>query len=241
MPQIPVSDLVSLVWFLVVWIGYTLFADGGRSRAHSLRAVMHAHRLRWMLQMLQRQNRMVDTNILGNLLRGVSFFASTTLLILAGLVTILGATDKAILLIREIPFAAKTTLLLWEVKLLLLIVVFVHAFFKFTWALRQFNYCSILIGAAPGPAGKPPDAEFAGRAADMSTLASKDFNQGLRAYYFGLAALAWFFSPWAFILATTLVAIVLYWREYHSDALQMLEFAGAPSRPRRGRRRGRSR
>ncbi|OGI48916.1 MAG: hypothetical protein A2151_06250 [Candidatus Muproteobacteria bacterium RBG_16_65_34] len=223
MREIPTADIVSLVWFVAVWIGYTWYADRGPQRARSLRAVMHTHRYEWMRRMLERDNRIVDANILGNLLQSVSFFASTTLLILAGLVTILGSTDKAILLVRELPFAARTSLVLWELKLLVLIVIFVHAFFKFTWALRQFNYCSVLVGAAPNPGGKAADDAYARRAAEVSTLASKDFNQGLRAYYLSLAALAWFISPWVFMLATTVVIAVLYWREYHSEALRTLE------------------
>lgn len=217
MYDIPVSDIIALAWLLVLWVGYTYYADRQTHR-RSLRAVMHAHREQWMLQMLSRDNRVMDINILRNLLQGVAFFASTTLLVLAGLLTILGSTDRAIEVARALPFAAKTSLLQWELKLLVLIAVFVYAFFKFTWALRQFNYCSILLGAAP----PGPDDAFARRAAQVSTNASKDFNQGLRAYYFSLAALGWFVSPWAFIGAATLVVVVLYVREYRSTALRIL-------------------
>ena len=217
MRDIPLSDLFALAWFLVLWVGYTNYADR-QTRRRSLRAVMHAYREQWMQQMLSRDNRVMDVNILRNLLQGVAFFASTTLLVLAGLLTILGSTDRAIEVARALPFAAKTSLLQWELKLLVLIVIFVYAFFKFTWALRQFNYCSTLLGAAP----PGPDDAFARRAAQVSTNASKDFNQGLRAYYFSLAALAWFMSPWAYIAATTLVVIVLYVREYRSSALRIL-------------------
>jgi uncharacterized membrane protein len=220
--QIPLSDVVSLVWFVLVWTGYTVYADRSARRTQSLRAVMHAYRLQWMQQMLVRDNRVADVNILRNLLGGVSFFASTTLLILAGVVTVLGSTDKAIELVRDLPFAARMTLVQWELKLLALAVIFVYAFFKFTWALRQFNYCSTLIGAAP----KGPDVAFARRAAEVATNASRDFNQGLRAYYFSLAALAWFVSPWAFVAATTLVVVVLYVREYRSSALRTLSATG---------------
>lgn len=229
MAQIPVGDVVSLVWFFTLWIGYTWYTDRAAPRPRSLRAVMHEHRYHWMLRMLERENRMTDAGILGNLLHGVSFFASTTLLILVGLVTVLGASDKVILLIRELPFADRMSLGQWELKLLVLIVVFVHAFFKFTWALRQFNYCSVMIGAAPQPGTRPLDEVFARRAALVSTQASRDFNQGLRAYYFGLAVLGWFANPWMFVVATTAVVTVLYWREYHSQTLKMLE----PSGPRR--------
>lgn len=218
MTEIPIIDLLSLAWFAAAWVIYTWHADVRLRRVHSLRAVMHAYRVQWMQQMLLRDNRVVDVNILRNLLQGVAFFASATLLILAGLLTILGSTDKAIVIVRALPFAAKTTLVQWELKLLVLCVVFVYAFFKFTWALRQFNYCATLIGAAP----RGPDDAFARRAADVATHASKDFNQGLRAYYFSLATLGWFISPWVFLAASTLVTAVLYWREYRSSALRIL-------------------
>jgi uncharacterized membrane protein len=218
MVGIPAADILSLMWFVAIWVGYTWYADRGDWRKHSLRAVMHAHREEWMRQMVLRDNRVADVNILRNLLQSVSFFASTTLLILAGLLAILGASDRGIEIVRALPFAATTTLGQWELKLLVLGVIFVHAFFKFTWALRQFNYCSVLIGAAP----KSTDSDYARRAAEVSTHASKDFNQGLRAYYYSLAALGWFVHPWVFVAATTLVSVVLYLREHHSKTMKML-------------------
>lgn len=222
MGNIPILDIVSLVWFIVLWAGYTWHADRYARRTHSIGAVMHDYRYEWMQQMLRRENRVVDVNILRNLLQGPAFFASASLLILAGLLTIMGSTDRAIMIVRALPFAAKTTLVQWELKLLVLCVMFMYAFFKFTWALRQFNYCSVLIGAAPSA----PDDDYAARAADVSTNASKDFNYGLRAYYFSLAVLTWFANSWVFMLATALVVVVLYLREYRSDVLQILSPSG---------------
>ena len=212
------SDGFGLIWFILLWVGYTLYADRFSRRKRSLRQAMHANRFAWMQQMLVRSNRVVDINILRNLLQGVAFFASTTLLILAGLLTVLGSSDRVIEMVRALPFASSLTLVQWELRLLVLCVIFVYAFFKFTWALRQFNYCSVMIGAAP----EGVDDVYARRAANISTLASKDFNQGLRAYYFSLAALSWFLSPWVFAVATALVVLVLYVREYRSSALSVL-------------------
>lgn len=218
MNEIPLSDGLGLLWFLSLWAGYTLYADRFSRRKHSLRQAMHANRVAWMRRMLTRENRIMDVNILSNLLQSVSFFASTTLLILAGLLTILGSTDRVIEVVRALPFAAKITPIQWELRLLVLSVIFVYAFFKFTWALRQFNYCSVIVGAAPDGV----DDAYARRGADISTLASKDFNQGLRAYYFSLATLGWFLNPWVFAVATALVVLVLYVREYRSSALTVL-------------------
>ncbi len=222
MLQLPASDLIGIVWFLALWIGYTLYTDRGTPREHSLRASMHKNRNRWMQQILKRENRIMDTQILGQLGQGSTFFASTTLLILVGLFTALGATDAAVGALHQIPLTGKVTTIQWELKLFTLIVIFVHAFFKFTWSLRQFNYCAVLVGAAP-VVDEVRDDEWIRRTAWLSTLASKDFNQGLRAYYFGISVVAWFVSGWLFMLATAAVVGVLYWREYHSEALRTLE------------------
>ncbi|MBI3899203.1 MAG: DUF599 family protein [Gammaproteobacteria bacterium] len=221
MQNLSVVDLASLSWFIALWVGYTWYTDRGLPRERSLRGVMHRNRYRWMRQVLTRDNRMVDAHILGQLSQGTSFFASTTLLILVGLFTVLGATDTATVALRQIPFADTLSVAQWELRLLVLIVIFVHAFFKFTWGLRQFNYCAVLVGAAPAMPSAGDD-EWVQRAAWVSTLASKDFNQGLRAYYFGLAVIAWFVSSWAFVVSTAIVVGVIYWREHHSEALRTL-------------------
>ena len=47
-------------------------------------------------------------------------------------------------------------------------------------------------------------------------------TMALRAYYFGLAALAWFVHPYCFMAATAWVVLVTYRREYRSHALKIL-------------------
>ena len=128
-----------------------VFADRDRD-VHNLTTVMRDYRLLWMRRMLDRDIRMVDTQILGNLMRSMSFSASTTMFIIAGLVAVLGARDKAMAVLEELPFAVNSSAQLWDLKVLLLVSIFVYAFFKFTWAFRHYNYCLILVGAALAPA-----------------------------------------------------------------------------------------
>ena len=108
---------------------------------------MRAVRAEWMRCMVELDNRIADAALLGHLIHNVSFFVSTTMLVLAGLLGILGALDDAHRAIAGLGFTAGTTQPLFELKVLVLVAVFV--FFKFTWALRQFNYCCGLIGGAP--------------------------------------------------------------------------------------------
>ena len=56
----------------------------------------------------------------------------------------------------------------------------------------------------------------------MATSAAAHFNAGVRAYYFGLAALGWFLHPWLFMALTGWVVLVLYRREFRSKLLRTL-------------------
>jgi uncharacterized membrane protein len=118
--------------------------------------------------------------------------------------------------------------LVFELKILVLVAIFVYSFFRFSWSMRQYTFVALLIGAMP-PAesfesGEVTDRQqYADRAAAMTGLAAETFNGGLRAYYFSFAALGWFFSPTMFVLATILVAGVLYSREFKSEVLALLQ------------------
>jgi uncharacterized membrane protein len=111
------------------------------------------------------------------------------------------------------------------VKLALLTAIFVYAFFRFTWSLRQYSFGALLVASAPDWRSFGDEAAretFADRAGGVVGLAAESFNDGLRAYYFAFAAAAWLFSPWAFMLASAGVVWVLYMREFHSQALALM-------------------
>ncbi|KAF1066562.1 MAG: hypothetical protein GAK45_01881 [Pseudomonas citronellolis] len=190
--------------------------------------MLHLYREDWMRRLMLRDNRVADASVIGNLERNASFFASSTLIILAGILTLLGSTERTVSVLADLPFVMPPTRGLSELKLLSLAVVFVYAFFTFSWCMRQYNFAAVLIGSAP-MIGERHVSElerkaFGERAARVVSMAANQFNQGLRSYYFGLAMLAWFINPWLFILVTSGVVLVLYRREFHSDVLKVMTF-----------------
>ena len=223
---LPLIDWVALAVFFTGWAGYVTFAaKRGRTQA-SILASTNRIRREWMLQSTYREVRVVDGVVIQNLSTSPSFFASTTILIIGGLLAVLGTTDKASELVHEIPFAARTSVLVFDLKIALLVVIFVYAFFRFTWSMRQYTFGALLVAAAPEASqfeklGLSREA-FADRAGSVVGLAAETFNDGLRAYYFSFAAMAWFISPLACMLATAGVAYVLYQREFRSDMLAIL-------------------
>ena len=174
--------------------------------------------------MLERENRMADVNIVIAHIRSVTLFASTSILILAGTVAVLGNIEQLRKVISELSFAAEPVAETLELKVFVLIGIFVYAFFKYAWCLRQFNYSLILIGAAPmaEDCDEAIRESYPLRAATILTRATNTFNRGLRAYYFGLASLTWFVQPWFLVLSCIWVVLVLYRRDYRSQTLDAL-------------------
>ena len=222
---LPLVDWLALLFFFAAWVGYATFSRRLAAVRPSILASTNQWRRRWMLQATYRENRIVDSAVTESLSASPSFFASTSILIIGGLLAALGATDKASGLVQEIPFAARTSVLVFDLKLVLLAAIFVHAFFRFTWSLRQYSFGAIMLGAAPDAKLFTDDAlrqEFADRAGRVMGLAAETFNDGLRAYYLAFAAICWFFSAWAFAAGTLGVIWVLYRREFHSEVLVAL-------------------
>ena len=52
-----------------------------------------------------------------------------------------------------------------------------------------------------------------------------NYNNGLRAFYFSMAALSWFVSEWVFMGTAALITAVLYSREFRSSSLKALKQA----------------
>lgn len=234
---LPWQDWVAVLVFLTAWIGYAMFARNQSKQNHSLLVLTNRERRRWMLASTYRENRVFDGVITQTLSASPSFFASTTILIIGGVIAMLGTTEKASELVREIPFAARTSALIFDLKLFLLLGIFIYAFFRFTWSLRLYSFGALLVASAPDSdefkkLSEETDAQpnahrvaFADKAGKVMGMAAETFNDGLRAYYMSFAVIAWFFSPLAFGIATAAVLFVLYRREFKSDVLSVLDQA----------------
>ncbi len=225
----PAADVAALAWLIVSWLGYTYIADSPQANTRPVARVLHEYRLTWMRRMLDRENRMADVQIVSAYGRTGSLFASTTILIIAGIITMFGSVDKARAVVSGLSFASSASRELWEIKVIVMLIIFVYGFFKFAWCIRQFNYALILIGAAPLPAEcLPHDREaYPHRTATLISRGITTFNRGLRTYYFGLATLTWFLNPALFAVTIVGVLGVLYRRDFRSATFRAIQEADA--------------
>lgn len=223
---LPLADWAALSFFFVAWVGYAVFARRRARTRPSFLGSSNRVRRQWMLQTTHREVRVLDGVVVQQMSGTASFFASTTILIIGALAAVIGSTEKASDLVRELPFAARTSLLVFDFKLVVLAAIFVYAFFRFTWSIRQYSTGVLLVAAVPEAGAITDEAQrqdFADRAGRVMSLAAESFNDGLRAYHLSFAALSWLISPWALVMVTTGVIWVLYRREFRSEVLLALE------------------
>lgn len=224
-------DIFSFFWFLSCWLGYSLFARKQAKKRNSLSSVLYRYRKEWVLKLSKSGMSEVDSDLLGSLERQVSFMASTSLLILASLVTVLSAASEDFMNMSSLQFVEEVSLEIVQMKLLLMIFIFVYGFFTFSWALRQYGFCFVLFGSSFNtvryykgheeyqPQAVPRDFKAVAKVLDR---AAHSYNYGIRAYYFAMAALAWFINDWFFMAACAVIIFVLYRREFQSSSLQAM-------------------
>ncbi len=218
--------MAAFCWFVLAIFGYRLLAGFGPFERHSIVGAVQRQREAWMRNMVARDGRIVDVHLLGTLGQGNAFFASTSALIVGGLSALLGSGEKLQILVERLPYVAKAPPVLLEMKLIVIISIFVYSFFKFAWAFRLSHYASIMIGATPL---LEPDASntvacetHAVRTARLIGIAAEHSNSGLRGYYYAMAGMAWFFHPLAFAVATTWVILILFRRDFLSRSRRLI-------------------
>ncbi len=214
-------DIIALVWFLLCWFTYTRYVN---TSPKSLISSMSRWRRRWSLAMLARDNRIMDAQVITGLNNVVTFFCSTSIFITAGLFASIGASEQIVILINQMSFLQNTNIETVELKLGLLIVIFVYSFFKFGWSIKQHSYSAVILASVPAAedvdvARDTPMATLMGK---LSSLGSQHFNDGVRGYYFALATLSWFVHPLVYIAVIIWVVIVLHRRDFRSKLLQHL-------------------
>lgn len=229
----PISllNLIALACFLLCWVGYTYFAKKKAKTTNCIAKCLHQHRIHWMYEVFNREIKVGEAALLANLERNIAFFASSTLLVLAGVLTLFAQAEQLEDVIKSIPYAEYPVHGVIQFKLGLLAFIFVFAFFQFTWSMRQYGFLNVMIGAAPYISEDKKmladslNENLQGYAKQMATVqdqAAHSYNYGLRSYYFSISAICWFFHPILFIIASVFVVYTLFMREFRSKAVKAI-------------------
>ena len=215
-------DLGALALFLAAWLAYQpllgFLSRGGGAINTDLTVVRGA----WMRNMVGRENRFMDGQLLGHVLNSASFFASSNLILIAAAAGALFGGESTFRSVSALVVIKTSSRLLFELQLALVLLTLARGLLDFIWAIRQMNYCIAAVGATPDGITEAERDAFGDAVARMLNPALSSFNTGVRGYYFALAAAAWLFGPWAFIAATLGATALLLWRQRRSRAARAI-------------------
>lgn len=217
-------DFIALALLVGGWwlIGIAIeLGVGGRK---SVSMLMVHYRVEWMHQMITREPRIFDAQILASLRQGTAFFASATMIAIGGCLALLGNTDRLVGIAEDLTLGNDPKIV-WEIKVLVILGFLANAFFKFVWANRLFGYCGVIMAAVPNDISDPATRTRSDQAAEISNFSARSFNRGLRAIYFSLAATAWLLGPWALAAAASATCLMLTRREFFSHSHKALSRA----------------
>jgi uncharacterized membrane protein len=208
-------DGVAVVVLVVVWLGLSWWIEHPTAKHPSVTVVMSEYRREWMRVMVDRDTRIFDAQVMASLRQGTSFFASTCLLAVGGVLALIGNVDPLRGVAEDIAMVQSPTVI-WQIKLGLVLLLLSNGFLKFVWANRVFGYCSVMMAAVPNDPKDLMAQPMAAKAAELNVRAAMNFNRGLRSMYFALGALAWLAGPVPLMVAVALTAWVVWSREFAS-------------------------
>lgn len=218
--HLTVLDLAAVIAALGAWLLVRRLIEHPPRGRESVSTLMSDLRRRWLREMAKRDVRIFDAQIVGSLRQGTSFFASATILAIGAILGLLGNAE----MIDQVTsglIGDDRPAQVAQLKLLLVVFFLVEGFLRFAWANRIFGYASVAMAAVPAP----DDADVrrvARQSAELNIRAAVNFNRGLRAIYFALAAIAWIGGAIPLLVATAVATVTLLRREFSSSAHAIL-------------------
>ena len=207
--------LVATLFPLLCWLAYNFGVPLLERKRPSLSVIMSMQRRRWVANAVSRESPL-DAILSGNIMGSVSFLASTTVLLLLAVLTAFGNLQPLMDTFATVGLESTHTIQNVQIHLFATMAIFVMSFFSFTLALRQFNHFCILLGAIDHSGHTSSDEIDA--IAQLNSLAAKNFNNGIRAYYFAVPMVAWFANEWLAIGGGLVTVGFLIHREFFSSA-----------------------
>ncbi len=221
------ADFAALGVLLAAWWAMGWFTDHPPRARLSVSVLIAEYRREWMRQFVTRVPRIFDSAVMDSLRTGSTFFASTCLIAIGGVLAVIGSPETLLGVARELVDTAPATIV-WQVKLMIVLLFMLNAFLKFVWAHRLFGYCLVVMASVPNDPTDPLAFPRAAQAAEINISASRSFNKGLNSVYFATGALAFLVSPLALVVATLVTLMLMVRREFGSQSRQVL-LRGTPT------------
>lgn len=214
-------DFLALIVFFFCWLGYEPFLQQISKKSGLITKDLSVVRQAWMKEMTIRSFKLYDSNLLGHAVDSATNFSSANLLLIAAIAGVLFSSQLPLKSVEALGFDVSSPLL-FQIKLALIVICLTRGLLNFIWALRQMNYLAAAMGSLPEYMDKTSAEKLSVAMGNIVEPAMSNFSQGVRGYYFSIAAAAWLFGPISLIVASIGAIALLGWRQSRSQAARGL-------------------
>ena len=205
------NDLANFVVsvLLVVAYHYFLTRKVRKDPTYTVQAVNKIARTAWVETIMQdEKNAVLAVQTLRNSTMAATFLASTSVLLIMGVLTLNEQGQKLDSTWHALNVAGTISPTLWVVKLIILLLDLLVAFFSFAMAIRVYNHVGYLINV---PVRLNHKMITPAHVATHLNRAGHFYSIGMRAYYFLVPLVFWLCGP-HFMLAATLGLLATLYR-----------------------------
>ncbi len=200
-------ETVSLL--LVLSYHGKLFYDLKHSPLCTTYGVNNHMRRSWVEEIRRSGQKIVAVQTLRNWTMAASFLASTAMLVALGILNIFFSENLSGIVLKLVGENMHSTVLP-EIKLTVLVIVFLFSFACFAFAIRYYNHVALMMSV---PSGKN---EFITEESVFRRLrlGTGHYTLGMRSLYISLPLAVWLLNPVYLLPGSVLLIILLYRIDY---------------------------
>ncbi|MEW6265091.1 MAG: DUF599 domain-containing protein [Thermodesulfobacteriota bacterium] len=164
------------------------------------------HRSIWVESVMKERRDILAVQTLRNWSMAASFLASTSILIVMGLLSFLFGRALPPDSSQWLNLWADRGQILWLIKIMLLVLDFFFAFFNFSLSIRYYNHVGLLINVPPerDPLVTPATV------AHSLNLGTTHYTMGMRGFYLAVPLVLWLWGPAWLLIGTLGLVLTLY-------------------------------
>lgn len=160
----------------------------------------------WVAMVMRERRDILAVQTLRNWTMAATFLASTAILVALGILNVALSTEKVSEVAHLLNIFGSREPLLWQLKVLMLSIVFFFAFFNFTLAVRYYNHVGFMINV-------PVTEDQMSHAATVARILNRGamhYNLGTRTYYLSIPMALWLLGPAWLLVSAIVMTAALY-------------------------------
>ena len=204
------NDIVGFLVSALLVVAYHLYFRHkiGLDPAYSVQSVNRIARTAWVETIMNdEKNGVLAVQTLRNSTMAATFFASTAVLLIIGVLTLSEQGEKLEAHWHVLNMVGAINPVIWMVKLLLLLLDLFVAFFSFSMCIRIYNHVGFMVNI---PLRLNHKMITPAHVASHLNRAGHFYSLGMRSYYYLIPLVFWLFGPHFMFMATVAMLVFLY-------------------------------